>query len=135
MDIHHQFSPALLTYPEPTEFDYSAFLNTGDDMAYHQAQAVPQPQLLMSTRPQLSPTMGHAPGLGSSLGPGYSDSSAGRATTPGSDTISNSTDLARKPQQKQRLERRGHTKSRRGCYNCKRRRIKVGHLAMMSLGG
>ncbi|KAK4167381.1 hypothetical protein QBC43DRAFT_311707 [Cladorrhinum sp. PSN259] len=25
---------------------------------------------------------------------------------------------------KQRLERRGHTKSRRGCYNCKRRRIK-----------
>lgn len=28
-------------------------------------------------------------------------------------------------QQRQRLERRGHTKSRRGCYNCKRRRIKV----------
>lgn len=27
--------------------------------------------------------------------------------------------------QKQRLERRGHTKSRRGCFNCKRRRIKV----------
>lgn len=26
---------------------------------------------------------------------------------------------------RQRLERRGHTKSRRGCYNCKRRRIKV----------
>ncbi|KAK7948255.1 uncharacterized protein PG986_009141 [Apiospora aurea] len=25
---------------------------------------------------------------------------------------------------KQRLERKGHTKSRRGCYNCKRRRIK-----------
>jgi hypothetical protein len=28
--------------------------------------------------------------------------------------------------QKQRLERRGHQKSRRGCFNCKRRRIKVG---------
>lgn len=28
-------------------------------------------------------------------------------------------------QQGQRMERRGHTKSRRGCYNCKRRRIKV----------
>jgi hypothetical protein len=28
-------------------------------------------------------------------------------------------------QPKQRLERRGHTKSRRGCFNCKRRRIKV----------
>ncbi|KAF3800548.1 hypothetical protein GCG54_00003446 [Colletotrichum gloeosporioides] len=30
----------------------------------------------------------------------------------------------RTPVQKQRLERRGHTKSRRGCFNCKRRRIK-----------
>ncbi|KAI1294028.1 C6 zinc finger protein [Xylaria venustula] len=29
-----------------------------------------------------------------------------------------------KSNQRQRLERRGHTKSRRGCYNCKRRRIK-----------
>ncbi|KAL0940719.1 C6 transcription factor [Colletotrichum truncatum] len=28
------------------------------------------------------------------------------------------------PTQKQRLERRGHTKSRAGCFNCKRRRIK-----------
>lgn len=27
--------------------------------------------------------------------------------------------------QRAKLERRGHTKSRRGCYNCKRRRIKV----------
>lgn len=26
---------------------------------------------------------------------------------------------------KQKLERRGHLKSRRGCFNCKRRRIKV----------
>lgn len=29
-----------------------------------------------------------------------------------------------------RHERRGHTKSRRGCFNCKRRRIKVGHLPL-----
>lgn len=28
-----------------------------------------------------------------------------------------------------RHERRGHTKSRRGCFNCKRRRIKVGGLS------
>lgn len=27
---------------------------------------------------------------------------------------------------KHRMERKGHTKSRRGCFNCKRRRIKVG---------
>ena len=26
---------------------------------------------------------------------------------------------------KRKLERRGHTKSRRGCFNCKRRRVKV----------
>ncbi|KJZ75056.1 hypothetical protein HIM_05542 [Hirsutella minnesotensis 3608] len=32
--------------------------------------------------------------------------------------------VRRQPAHRQRLERRGHTKSRRGCYNCKRRRIK-----------
>ncbi|ODA81696.1 hypothetical protein RJ55_00198 [Drechmeria coniospora] len=32
--------------------------------------------------------------------------------------------VRRQPTQRLRLERRGHTKSRRGCYNCKRRRIK-----------
>ncbi|KAI1766608.1 hypothetical protein GGR53DRAFT_485927 [Hypoxylon sp. FL1150] len=31
---------------------------------------------------------------------------------------------SRNAAQRQRQERRGHTKSRRGCYNCKRRRIK-----------
>ncbi|KAK6825177.1 hypothetical protein PG987_012671 [Apiospora arundinis] len=31
---------------------------------------------------------------------------------------------ARQAAKKQRLERKGHTKSRRGCYNCKKRRIK-----------
>ncbi|KAK8133958.1 hypothetical protein PG984_005970 [Apiospora sp. TS-2023a] len=31
---------------------------------------------------------------------------------------------ARQVAKKQRLERKGHTKSRRGCYNCKKRRIK-----------
>ncbi|KAH7321107.1 hypothetical protein B0I35DRAFT_477623 [Stachybotrys elegans] len=58
---------------------------------------------------------------------GYFDSSAGslsagsrgQASSPSpvsSDTIARQTS--------KRLERRGHTKSRRGCYNCKRRRIK-----------
>ncbi|KAK3988135.1 C6 zinc finger protein [Cladorrhinum sp. PSN332] len=36
----------------------------------------------------------------------------------------NHTQTNTKPTAKQRLERRGHTKSRRGCFNCKRRRIK-----------
>lgn len=31
---------------------------------------------------------------------------------------------------KAKLERRGHTKSRNGCYNCKRRRIKVSQLGV-----
>lgn len=31
----------------------------------------------------------------------------------------------RQAAKRQRLERKGHTKSRRGCFNCKKRRIKV----------
>ncbi|XXG97068.1 hypothetical protein Hte_003362 [Hypoxylon texense] len=38
------------------------------------------------------------------------------------------------PTQRQRQERRGHTKSRRGCYNCKRRRIKYEYLMHAVLG-
>lgn len=45
--------------------------------------------------------------------PGESSSNAG------------SMELSKKSASKQRHERRGHTKSRRGCFNCKRRRIKV----------
>lgn len=44
--------------------------------------------------------------------PGESSSNAG------------SMELSKKSASKQRHERRGHTKSRRGCFNCKRRRIK-----------
>lgn len=57
------------------------------------------------------------------------NSSSSSATLALSATSSNSSPpTARSPQnsaQKHRHERRGHTKSRRGCYNCKRRRIKV----------
>lgn len=105
MDMHH-FSSSILSYPEPPEFDYVAFLQ-GDG-------GTPFPEQ------QLGAAQGHT-----------SDSS-GKATTPNSDNVSSAgaTDaVARRDsvqqQQRQRLERRGHTKSRRGCYNCKRRRIKV----------
>lgn len=42
--------------------------------------------------------------------------------------------VARGPGQKLRHERKGHTKSRRGCFHCKARRIKVttGVLASLS---
>lgn len=64
------------------------------------------------------------PGL-SPLGPG---ASAGTDTITGSDALVRATSEVQR--QKQRLERRGHTKSRRGCFNCKRRRIKVGGLGL-----
>jgi len=110
------YAAPILTYPEPSEFDYSAFLNTGDDLSYQHVHS--QMQLLPPGRPaQLSP-------VGPGPGPNFSDESVGRATTPSSDTRSNSNELVSINRGKQRLERRGHTKSRRGCYNCKRRRIK-----------
>lgn len=105
MDLQ-QFSPGLLSYPEPPEFDYSSFLQ-GEDIPFH------------------DPSHGGHSG-------GHLSESSGKLTPPssGSDnrsTASGATDAVarRQPTQKQRLERRGHTKSRRGCYNCKRRRIKV----------
>ena len=104
-----QFSPGMLSYPEPPEFDYGAFLQA-DDVTF---QDPSQPPSLAASGPV-----------------GFSDSS-GRATPPSSDNVSPSGagHVARRmsgPQsQRQRLERRGHTKSRRGCFNCKRRRIKV----------
>ena len=124
MDIQ-QFNPSMLTYPEPTDFDYGAFLQSADDVAFHQ-------QHQQSLAP--NPHTGHAsPGQQAPpLAPtAFSDSSVGRVTPPSdgpSARRDSSTDLVRKGSEltgKQRLERRGHTKSRRGCYNCKRRRIKV----------
>ena len=103
-----QFSPGMLSYPEPPEFDYGAFLQA-DDVTFQD--------------PSLSPNL-------AASGPMVFSDSSGRATPPSSDTVSSSgageIEVARRAGlQRQRLERRGHTKSRRGCFNCKRRRIKV----------
>jgi hypothetical protein len=66
--------------------------------------------------------------------PGMSSNSADSPTA----KTSSSTELVSRnsqPQkQRQRLERRGHTKSRRGCFNCKRRRIKVSTTCASYLG-
>ncbi|KAH6996840.1 hypothetical protein EDB80DRAFT_135101 [Ilyonectria destructans] len=103
MDINQQFSPGLLSFTDQPDFDYGAFLQ-GDEIGFPES------------------VQGNPTNAG-----GFSDDS-GKATPPSSDnrsTSNASTELARRvPAQKQRLERRGHTKSRRGCYNCKRRRIK-----------
>ncbi|KAK9441958.1 C6 zinc finger protein [Metarhizium brunneum] len=98
------FPPGILTYPDPSEFDYSTFLQQTEDIPF--------------------PDPSHSTSAGT-----VSESSPGQATPPSSDGRSTSAvvDMSvtrRQSAQKQRLERRGHTKSRRGCYNCKRRRIK-----------
>lgn len=104
MDSNQQFSPGLLSFTDQPDFDSGAFLQ-GDDLGFPES----------------------AQGSVTNAG-GFSDHS-GKATPPSSDSRSTSnasTELVRRaPAQKQRLERRGHTKSRRGCYNCKRRHIKV----------
>lgn len=122
------FSPSMLTYPDPTDFDYNAFLQSTTDDITFQPPPPGQIQLPSSIRP--TPP-------GGQIVNAFSDSSAGRATPPDSDTRSASHDLVRGGSAvptvttaagKHKLERRGHTKSRRGCYNCKRRRIKVSRL-------
>ncbi|KAM0399989.1 hypothetical protein ACHAQC_003274 [Fusarium culmorum] len=86
------------------DFDYSAFLQA-DDITFGE-----------SAQSQL---------------PSTSDSSD-KATPPSGS--SSEVAVQRPSAQKQRLERRGHTKSRRGCYNCKRRRIKNEYLMHAILG-
>ncbi|KAL2159135.1 hypothetical protein VTH06DRAFT_2567 [Thermothelomyces fergusii] len=70
-----------------------------------------QQQQLQQRQHQLPPLMARPVEYGAAVGPisssGNSRGSDGQAVVP-----------------KPRLERRGHTKSRRGCFNCKRRRIK-----------
>jgi hypothetical protein len=95
----YNLNPFPPVYSETSEFDYAAaFLQTGEVHF----------QDTLATH-------------------GFSDSS-GKTTPPSSDNNRHSSmagsDLAPRAPEKQRLERRGHTKSRRGCYNCKRRRIK-----------
>ncbi|KAK3900233.1 hypothetical protein C8A05DRAFT_45883 [Staphylotrichum tortipilum] len=124
----------LLTLEEldaaAADFDYSAFLQDDQsDSGYlaeessgsmttpplasslsppSTAQAERALQLLAPREQLLSPAAaaGQPRGGGSQGGAGTSSGGGGQAL------------------QKQRLERRGHTKSRRGCFNCKRRRIK-----------
>ncbi|KAF9770820.1 hypothetical protein IL306_011578 [Fusarium sp. DS 682] len=96
MDIPQEFTPGMLSFTDQPDFDYGAFLQA-DGITFSES-ALTQQQV-------------------------PSDSSD--KATPPSTTSGSSNELVALPSaQKQRLERRGHTKSRRGCYNCKRRRIK-----------
>lgn len=95
------YSSGTLPYPDPSQFDYGAFLG-GDSAMQFQDLTSPHNQAALAQSP-------------------------GQVTPPSSESRSPpGGELARRSASaKQRLERRGHTKSRRGCYNCKRRRIKV----------
>ena len=97
MDISQDFMPGILSFPDRPDFDYSAFLQT-DPLSFGESAYIQQ----------------------------QSSSSSSDKATPPSSTSNSSGEVAVRASslQKQRLERRGHTKSRRGCYNCKRRRIK-----------
>lgn len=102
MDMTQQFSPGMLSFTDQPDFDYGAFLQA-DDISFGKSAKGQSPTTAVLD-------------------------SSGKAIPPSSDnrsTSNASTALAtRPPAQKQRLERRGHIKSRGGCYNCKRRRIK-----------
>lgn len=110
MDLQ-PFENDIMSFPEPSEFDFAAFLQA-DDVGFMDTM---QGQSTAS----LSESSGgmHTP-------PPYSGARSLSSSSNNYNTLDLS--LRRLPaQQRQRLERRGHTKSRRGCYNCKRRRIKV----------
>lgn len=103
MDFSQSVLPLLPLDDNAPEFDYTAFFQ-GDEADYlgdmaEDSSASNSTNVLASE---------HSPLQQSSVSP----------QPPAQVVKSNA-------QPKQRLERRGHTKSRRGCYNCKRRRIKV----------
>jgi hypothetical protein len=110
MDLQ-SFDNDIMSFPDPSEFDYAAFLQA-DDVGF------------------TDPMQGQsAASLSGSSGEGmHTPPDPGARGLSGNGDNGNPLDLSlrRLPEQgRLRLERRGHTKSRRGCYNCKRRRIKV----------
>ncbi|KAH8177968.1 fungal zn(2)-Cys(6) binuclear cluster domain-containing protein [Sarocladium implicatum] len=136
MDLNNLPPGTLINYPDPSDFDYAAFLHATDN-----ANHANHPHASATSAPgyPLVPSLAHTPQPPTPL-PIFSDSSR-VGTSPGSDhngggssshnvraSSVGSGDMTRSSggssAAKQRLERRGHTKSRRGCYNCKRRRIK-----------
>lgn len=100
MDFNDLGLPLMQLNTGPSDFDYGGFLQ-GEDVDYFAEESS------ASTGGPLQDTSGQTELV--------------KRTSP---STSHSNSHSNSPS-KQRLERRGHTKSRRGCYNCKRRRIKV----------
>ncbi|KAH7366861.1 C6 zinc finger protein [Plectosphaerella cucumerina] len=113
--------PTLMPMPgSPLDFDYDVFLQDGT-MTFNTDDAYSSATLSDSGSGQKTTpvTGGSSSSGGDLLQVSPQDTSTGSSS---SRTMS----LAPAPShsQKQRMERRGHTKSRSGCFNCKRRRIK-----------
>lgn len=98
--------PMMALDDGPSEFDYGAFLQE-EDADYLAEDSSNSSHTMADSSPQ-SLTSQPSTSLVNSGGSSTASGGGGR----------------------QRLERRGHTKSRRGCFNCKRRRIKVGRLSL-----
>nr|CDP27185.1 Putative protein of unknown function [Podospora anserina S mat+] len=113
--------PSLLTVPALTSTNTALALHNAHSPGSY-GQPYPQNQLQL---PSFDPSAVSGTGYndGSSGGGSPAPSSGhGGGGSGGGGSGSNSGSLTAAG--KQRLERRGHTKSRRGCFNCKRRRIK-----------
>ncbi|KAK3946164.1 C6 zinc finger protein [Diplogelasinospora grovesii] len=133
MDYSQAGSLALLSLPalddEQAEFDYAAFLQEGhvDDIDYlaEDSSASASTNTLFD-QTQFAVQQQQQPQASSSNSALVRRESANSSASPSTPTQNNANSSANAVAQlpKQRLERRGHTKSRRGCFNCKRRRIK-----------
>lgn len=107
----HGVMPLISLEAEPQDFDYGAFLQE-EDIDY-----LAEESSTSATSNTLTATSSHT------LVPLVTRSETADSTSARPKTSSPTTSSGTSPP-KQRLERRGHTKSRRGCFNCKRRRIK-----------
>ncbi|KLU89709.1 hypothetical protein MAPG_08678, partial [Magnaporthiopsis poae ATCC 64411] len=119
--------PLLPAGFDAEDFDYDAFIQAHDDFDYlaedssgsNSATAAGGGGELQLSVPLL-PLVGASP----SPDPTSATVTPGALTSLGDSGGDTSSGTNRSSPPKQRLERRGHTKSRRGCFNCKRRRIK-----------
>ncbi|KXJ90481.1 hypothetical protein Micbo1qcDRAFT_70844 [Microdochium bolleyi] len=105
----------------PFMLDGTGGLVPGSYLPRHQSHS-PVPPSIMTARPSQQPLPAPPP-------PQYSSSQAHYAASTGSGSDDNSPPVtaAPGPQETTRrrpIPRKGHTKSRTGCYNCKRRKVK-----------
>ncbi|KAL8397815.1 hypothetical protein RB594_004500 [Gaeumannomyces avenae] len=110
----------------PDDFDYGAFLESAHDADYlaEESSASNRSSGGDGSEPLPAVPLGASPSSSQVAISSYSAAVAAVAQVPLGDSSSSGDSSRSPPPPKQRLERRGHTKSRRGCFNCKRRRIK-----------